>query len=270
MIKIFGDTEEIAATKPTKPSTAGKVLGYFQHRNLATGAVPTTLYAWFLNMLQDEILSALTACGITPSASSDAQLGDCFDKKANRAGDTFTGDVAFQGAVSFEAAESDSVGFDEEIEFYRTIPAISGVATGASLPTYPDGAIVMSENSARLLIPLPSFVGTRLKSVEFLVAVGEGAEATQITLSIERSSLYQAIGSSISQEQLAYESHALNNTLVRESVTIASPGEMYADSAIPTAHGHRYYFAQARITTYNAPVSVYGVRVTYLRQRVAV
>ena len=83
MIKVYGTSAEIAGSAAAKPSSAGKTSGWFQSRNVGLGDLPTTVYAWFMNMIQDEILSALTACGITPSASSDAQLGACFATKAN-------------------------------------------------------------------------------------------------------------------------------------------------------------------------------------------
>lgn len=95
MIKVYGTSAEIAGSAAAKPSTAGTSSGWFQSRNVGLGYLPTTVYAWFMNMIQDEILSALTACGITPNASSDAQLGACFATKATKAGDRFTGEMTF-------------------------------------------------------------------------------------------------------------------------------------------------------------------------------
>jgi hypothetical protein len=103
MFKIFGNANEIVDTPAAKPSSIGKTVGWFRVRNISLGKLPTKIYCWWMNMVQAELLSALTACGITPNESSDGQLGDCFNKKANRAGDTFTGAVTFNGNINSNA-----------------------------------------------------------------------------------------------------------------------------------------------------------------------
>lgn len=71
MRRIFDPTA--AASLPAVPTLAG-VDGFFTGGN-PTGGVPATrVRAWWLNMVQEELIALLTAAGITPNVASNAQV----------------------------------------------------------------------------------------------------------------------------------------------------------------------------------------------------
>jgi len=63
------DTSDAVAIKPAKPAAGSPK--WYQDTDPTGG---TLVPAWWLNMMQDEILAVLTAGSITPSKTNDGQL----------------------------------------------------------------------------------------------------------------------------------------------------------------------------------------------------
>ncbi|NML43507.1 hypothetical protein HHL11_07090 [Ramlibacter sp. G-1-2-2] len=78
MFRIDDPTAQ--ASLPT-PEAAG-TQGYFTEGNPGSGVSATLVRASFLNMLQEEIMSVLSAAGITPSKSTYNQLLTAIRKSA--------------------------------------------------------------------------------------------------------------------------------------------------------------------------------------------
>lgn len=68
------DDPSAVATQPTVPAVTGTTPGYFTPGNPAQGQQPTKVPFWWLNMLQEELLSVLGAAGITPTKGNNGQL----------------------------------------------------------------------------------------------------------------------------------------------------------------------------------------------------
>lgn len=66
------DTADATGTPPAKPAVGTP--GWFRAKNPAQGYSGTTLTAWWLNMVQAELMAVLTAANIAPSKSDDGQL----------------------------------------------------------------------------------------------------------------------------------------------------------------------------------------------------
>lgn len=150
MIKVFGDSAEIAATAAAKPSSSGKTFGWFQVRNFSTSKLPTKIYAWWMNTIQAELLSALAACGLTEDASDDAQLGKCFNKKANLDG------AAFTGSVTYDYSGGARLGPATTVALTRTIPAAEATSAPGIWEYENQGSWWMWESTAagQLMYPV--------------------------------------------------------------------------------------------------------------------
>lgn len=68
------DTDDATGTAPAKP--AAGTPGYFRSKNPALGIVGTRLPAWWLNMLQAELMGVLDLAGISADKADDGQLAD--------------------------------------------------------------------------------------------------------------------------------------------------------------------------------------------------
>ncbi len=74
------DTDDAAADAPAKPPAGTP--GFFRAKNPALGIVGTRLPAWWLNMVQSELLEVLNRAGIAPSKTNDGQLADAIQALA--------------------------------------------------------------------------------------------------------------------------------------------------------------------------------------------
>lgn len=70
---MFRIDDATAATTLPVPETAGTP-GFFTEGNAAAGTPATNVRASFLNMMQEELMSVLTAAGLTPSKATYNQL----------------------------------------------------------------------------------------------------------------------------------------------------------------------------------------------------
>jgi hypothetical protein len=68
------DTDDAVGTPPAKPAVGTP--GYFRSKNPAAGIIGTRLPAWYLNMLQAELMAVLDLAGIAPDKADDGQLAD--------------------------------------------------------------------------------------------------------------------------------------------------------------------------------------------------
>lgn len=280
---LYGD--DVSEVKPAKPDDSGLSTGYFTPGEPDT-TLATKVYAWFLNMVQDELLSALTACGVTPDADDDTQLGDCFNKKMDKSGGTFTGAVTHNGADVFNAGlsvDADDIAntkFDEYVNFSRTFNAIDARAVDPEwtfVSLY--GAFGCTTKDKELGFGIPHIPGCRIYSVSALMHNRDGSNAHTVRLRLmQRPHSTTANASELGSESAAVGTSTIGTITILGSTHSPTPSPPSADpyitdSVMTNANNTNSYYALIDVTDSDAistGVFCSGLRVTYKREQIAV
>ena len=101
------DTSTATAIKPTPP--AAGTAKFFQDTDPSGG---TKVPAWFLNSLQDEIINAIVAGGLTPDKANDTQLAAAIVAiaQASVTGMIYSGATVFSGSMPTSFTDLDLSG----------------------------------------------------------------------------------------------------------------------------------------------------------------
>ena len=115
----------------------------------------------------------------TPFSLSDSEvqaalaaLVENLNDRVLKSGDTFSGEVTFQNAVTLDADDADDVAFDDYVSFYRMVPPcaatyLQGTWSDDDWEMGNNGGGFMRTNASfnRLVLPIPTIPGAQITSV---------------------------------------------------------------------------------------------------------
>lgn len=81
--------------------------GFFTDGNPASGAEATIVDAWWLNMVQEEILTVITSIGMAPDKADSSQLYQAIQRIAEAANPDLAGFLPLSGGVLYRPGGGD-------------------------------------------------------------------------------------------------------------------------------------------------------------------
>jgi len=276
MIKITGN--DVTVEKPAKPDLTGLNEGYFRTSGNSTTA--TKIPPWWMNMMQDEILSILAACGITPNGTTDSQLGACFNTKANKAGDTFTGPMnfndsaTFNGPAVFDKDDEKNVKFDEEIEFVRTVSAAACQPINTAFYNLTQG-IPVGQATDEIYVPIEGINNGKLSEVRLYFYKLSGGDPVKLDLEVIERTMLMTSDAIFTSTELATSSEFTITDTGGINHTFYSAGLDCSDAEmcqLGLSTGAASYFAAIKVNNNNTGnvATFLGAKITYKRDRLAV
>ena len=125
------DNSTAATTAPAAPAVGPNPGGHWTSGNPASSTPATIVDAWFLEMLQQELLNVAAAAGVTPSKANNAQLLAAIQKLI---GGTLT--IGSNYYILKTLCPGSPSGFLYEVGGNASLPA-SGNATASVIVTLP-------------------------------------------------------------------------------------------------------------------------------------
>lgn len=123
--------------------------GFFTDGNPASGAEATIVDAWWLNMVQEEILTVITSIGMAPDKADSSQLYQAIQRIAEAANPDLAGFLPLSGGVLYRPGGGDllTIRVDQQATpalHARLISTVTGVRTWA-LGTDATGAFSITD-----------------------------------------------------------------------------------------------------------------------------
>lgn len=264
MIQLYDLPEYLGSAPAEKPDTAGTETGYFRDTwDVEAGKQPTVIGAWWLDMVQEELLAALAACGISPDPDDDEQLGACFDTKLDKTGGTIAGNLTVEGSLTLDATDVATVAYDAPVTICRTVSACAG----------------MRPNTADDAVFSPTYGGWLLATAGDMVAMPiEGLALAGVTLEEVQAHFLNPNVAACEVVVTVLRREVVLDTLAAESLVAvtadieATPTNVITldcDSATLNARGNVYAVITLGETPL-APILFRGLSVTYGQTRLTV
>ena len=160
--------QEIVGQNRTTETVKGNADAISGHMNDSTGAHAASAISTTAVSGSPFSLNAGQVQGVLTSIVA------ALNSRALKGGDTFSGPVTFQNNVTFDADNVDGIAFDEDIWFFRTIPAIAGRGIDGLNPApFNDtfGGVQFSQVGHHFFLPIPGIASGKISKVRFYFQV---------------------------------------------------------------------------------------------------
>jgi hypothetical protein len=159
--------------------------GFFTDGNPASGAEATIVDAWWLNMVQEEILTVITSIGMAPDKADSSQLYQAIQRIAEAANPDLAGFLPLSGGVLYRPGGGDllTIRVDQQATpalHARLISTVIGVRTWA-LGTDATGAFSITDISGDVVRMILGTGGVMTYNGNANISGNLTANASQIT-----------------------------------------------------------------------------------------